>query len=432
MASEGRRHSARIREALSPQDGAFIDSHGGMDAFVTQYEALLSAGVAAASRDGARRAAYNYRLVLRANSRRHPNFRLALQPIDLLSPENWHQAVGINFSLADVPLPVEEAPLPIGQGEAPRLGAAEVPVELDWVSRGMVPAHVAYQGQCSSCWAFVAADVVAFLTADGARSPARSPDPRSAQQFLSCDEPHKYGCRGGLPAQALRFARHVHILLARDYPYTAANGPSLPAPCQLPPGAGQVGRVHATRKGDEEAMVAALQRGPLAAGVDASSYEFLHYSSGVFDLRSCGAALNHAVLVVGYGREGGMEYWRLKNSWGEFWGEEGYMRLERGTNRCGIADLVAFATPPSGPTGRIPFGLTRTTVEASVLAVSMCLFVTLAAVVLGRTLCRRSTVAVPQDGSPAKAQGSGQRTASVPAGDHERCSAEHFFDAEVS
>jgi aminopeptidase C len=50
--------------------------------------------------------------------------------------------------------------------------------------------------------------------------------------------------------------------------------------------------------------------------------------------------LDHAVLLVGYGVEDGIEYWSVKNSWAESWGEEGYFRITRGGGTCGINTFV--------------------------------------------------------------------------------------------
>jgi len=66
--------------------------------------------------------------------------------------------------------------------------------------------------------------------------------------------------------------------------------------------------------------------GPIAVSVDAMPW--MSYSSGVFT--GCGLAridINHAVQLVGYGTAGGKDYWIVRNSWGSFWGESGYIRL---------------------------------------------------------------------------------------------------------
>jgi len=47
--------------------------------------------------------------------------------------------------------------------------------------------------------------------------------------------------------------------------------------------------------------------------------------------------VNHAVVAVGYGNEDGMDYWLIKNSWGADWGDNGFFRMQRGVNMCGVA-----------------------------------------------------------------------------------------------
>jgi len=62
------------------------------------------------------------------------------------------------------------------------------------------------------------------------------------------------------------------------------------------------------------------------------------YSDGIFDSAECGTSLDHAVAAVGYGSENGKEYYIVRNSWSESWGEMGYVRIavEEGPGICGI------------------------------------------------------------------------------------------------
>ena len=83
-----------------------------------------------------------------------------------------------------------------------------------------------------------------------------------------------------------------------------------------------------------------LSYGPIPIGIDSSTHEFELYSSGVMKKHHCGNDIDHAVLVVGYTPD----YWIIKNSWGIDWGENGYFRLERGKNACGINSYASFVT----------------------------------------------------------------------------------------
>merc|ERR1712160_79437 len=80
------------------------------------------------------------------------------------------------------------------------------------------------------------------------------------------------------------------------------------------------------------AMKTALAAQPVSIAIEADQSSFSAYQSGVFDNTSCGTALDHAVLLVGYGSENGQEYYLMKTSWGE----AGYMKMAIIGNGPGI------------------------------------------------------------------------------------------------
>lgn len=92
---------------------------------------------------------------------------------------------------------------------------------------------------------------------------------------------------------------------------------------------------------DEKAMVRAIaMAGPIPISINAATRTFQLYSHGIFDDPSCSSeSVNHAMLAVGYTPE----YFILQNWWGEKWGENGYMKIRRGRNMCGLSNYAAYA-----------------------------------------------------------------------------------------
>ena len=103
----------------------------------------------------------------------------------------------------------------------------------------------------------------------------------------------------------------------------------------------------------EEAMAATVAKyGPVSIALDAMTQIWWPYKGGIVS-NCCNKQADHAVLIVGYGIDNGQKYWLIKNS--ANWGENGYIRLERGSDQCGITSAPVQAlvqggvTPPPRP-----------------------------------------------------------------------------------
>lgn len=86
-------------------------------------------------------------------------------------------------------------------------------------------------------------------------------------------------------------------------------------------------------------MKEAIAQQPVSVAIQANQLGFQLYKKGVF-AGNCGHNLDHGVLAVGYGTEGGKKFWKIKNSWGPAWGESGYIKLavdvKAKQGQCGI------------------------------------------------------------------------------------------------
>lgn len=71
-------------------------------------------------------------------------------------------------------------------------------------------------------------------------------------------------------------------------------------------------------------------------GITRAVFSFEHYTSGVY-VHTAGKNLGgHAVKLIGWGTDAGTPYWLIANSWNSDWGENGFFRIIRGVNECGI------------------------------------------------------------------------------------------------
>jgi cathepsin X len=94
-------------------------------------------------------------------------------------------------------------------------------------------------------------------------------------------------------------------------------------------------------------------RGPVAASINGKP---LHDFMGgkVYDDDTASREHHHAVSIVGWGKEYDKEYWIIRNSWGSYWAEGGFCRVETGKNILGVEDFVSWATPGSWTEKNVP------------------------------------------------------------------------------
>lgn len=211
------------------------------------------------------------------------------------------------------------------------------------------------QGSCGSCWAQAAIstlegqveatqgvmEALAWLHGNGSHVPGTPT--LSTQTVVSCvKNPKQCGGTGGCGGATAELAYDMileqgGLPFAADFPYQSGSGSSPVCPTEL----FQQARIGITGytvlpsnklRPLKEALV--VSGGPIAISVDATNW--FMYGGGVFSDLGNGEGgkgdfiVNHAVTLMGYSdaSDSSSGYWKVKNSWGRFWGENGYIRIE--------------------------------------------------------------------------------------------------------
>ncbi|XP_017125121.1 procathepsin L [Drosophila elegans] len=220
------------------------------------------------------------------------------------------------------------------------LPPSPVPDSFDWREQGGVT-PVKFQGTCGSCWAFATTGAIEGHTF---RKTGSLPV-LSEQNLVDCGPVEDFGlngCDGGFQEAAFCFIDEVQkgVSQAGVYPYIdnkdtckyddSKAGARLQGFAAIPP------------KDEEQLKKVVATLGPVACSVNGLE-TLKNYEGGIYNDNECNQGEpNHAILVVGYGSENGQDYWIVKNSWDDTWGEKGYFRLPRGQNFCLIADECSY------------------------------------------------------------------------------------------
>ncbi|KAK2987208.1 hypothetical protein RJ640_029093, partial [Escallonia rubra] len=218
-------------------------------------------------------------------------------------------------------------------------GVTDIPPSMDWRDQGAVTA-VKDQGACGSCWAFSAVgsmEGIVQISTDKLIS-------LSEQQLVDCDiHGEDLGCWGGYMSTAMEFIiNNGGLANDTEYPYKATDG-NCSTNVSI---AASINGFENVPANNESALLCAVANQPVSVAIDAGGANFQFYHSGVFSA-DCGTMLDHGVTAVGYGTtDDGEKFWLLKNSWGNSWGYDGYIRIARDVaakeGECGIAMMASY------------------------------------------------------------------------------------------
>jgi hypothetical protein len=259
-----------------------------------------------------------------------------------LTVEEWKQARGIvgfsqpakdgqpgqcNFEDPDAPLLTQEE-IEKYADEA-----------IDWVKDGAVT-PVKNQGSSGTCGYFSSITVVEGINVVQGKNELVS---ISEQENIDCCTPGNGGCNGWPGQEIDWYSKNGGTFAKTESSYRYKGSSQIPKPdgttCYsssgTPTTATTAGRICLAN--DPSTINAHLKTmGPAVWMIDASCLQ--SYSSGVLSSSRCTGSggtwphyngIDHATTMVGSGTDGGVEYWKVKNSWGSGWGESGYYRVKK-------------------------------------------------------------------------------------------------------
>ena len=282
----------------------------------------------------------NFELIQKHNMDTTQTFRMAINEFTDLSPSEFKQIyVGKTYLST-----TDYGCLPANLTNDASNTSFNMDIEsFDWRDYNVVN-PVKNQGQCGSCWAFATT-----ANAESVWAIHKSELFTLSEQYVvDCAFGPQYlnmGCYGGNMDSAFKFMIQNRQCLDAEYPYVSGQT-ERKGKCHSCEEITQFNKCFDVEPRNQLALKAAVMLNPVVIGIEADTYYFQSYSSGILTSPLCGDTIDHAVEIVGFGIDNGTKYWSVRNSWGPGWGEGGYFRILR-TDSQDDAGICGLALEPS-------------------------------------------------------------------------------------
>jgi len=290
--------------------------------------------------------------------------------------QNFHPNTSIEFlkRLMGVHPDSEKFQLPVDKSL--RLSDQEIPDNFDsrenWPNCPTIK-EIRDQGSCGSCWAFGAVEAMSDRVC--IHSNATVHFRFSADDLVSCCHLCGFGCNGGFPGSAWSYWVRKGIVSGGAYGSKQGCRPYEIQPCEhhttgeRPPCDGEHGstpkcvhqcessystdyradkhfgkKSYSVEKSADSIQREIMTNGPVE-GAFTVFEDLVNYKTGVYQHVHGKALGGHAIRILGWGVERNVPYWLIANSWNNDWGDEGYFKILRGSDHCGIESQITAGLP---------------------------------------------------------------------------------------
>ncbi|KAH8286984.1 hypothetical protein KR054_000393 [Drosophila jambulina] len=256
-------------------------------------------------------------------------------------------------------------------------GAKDIPEEFDarkaWPNCPTI-GEIRDQGSCGSCWAFGAVEAMSDRVC--IHSQGKVNFHFSADDLVSCCHTCGFGCNGGFPGAAWSYWTRKGIVSGGPYGSNQGCRPYEISPCEhhvngtRPPCSGGGGtpkcqhlcqstykveyskdkhfgsKSYSVRRNVRDIQEEIMTNGPVE-GAFTVYEDLILYKDGVYQHEHGKELGGHAIRILGWGvwGEEKVPYWLIGNSWNTDWGDNGFFRILRGQDHCGIESSISAGLP---------------------------------------------------------------------------------------